>query len=119
MDVVNNRGWWEQPATRASEGRGNSTRSTSAQVAEMGIYDVNGDGLADVVTAISATPSDSPGSNRSATRQETSPWCVMTSCETSPRRTPAGSRSPNRMALPSPTWMATEFPDLITGKWSI
>jgi len=55
MDVVNNRGWWEQPASGAGEtlwkfhpvqfGNGG---------AEMGIYDVNGDGLNDVVTAIAA-----------------------------------------------------------------
>jgi len=55
MDVVNSRGWWEQPASGAGEtlwkfhpvqfGNGG---------AEMGVYDVNGDGLTDVVTAIAA-----------------------------------------------------------------
>jgi hypothetical protein len=55
MDVVNSRGWWEQPASGAAEtlwkfhpalfGNGG---------AEMGIYDVNGDGLNDVVTTIAA-----------------------------------------------------------------
>jgi len=60
MDVVNAYGWWEQPASgqglwtyhpevfsrwtgRASEGAG-----------EMGVYDVNGDKLADVVTVLQA-----------------------------------------------------------------
>jgi len=55
MDVVNSRGWWEQPATGAGDslwdyhaaefGRGG---------AEMGIYDVNGDGRSDVVTSLAA-----------------------------------------------------------------
>jgi hypothetical protein len=55
MDVVNNRGWWEQPASGSGEtpwkfhpepfGNGG---------AEMGVYDVNGDGLNDVVTTIAA-----------------------------------------------------------------
>ena len=55
MDVVNSRGWWEQPASGAGD-----TKWTfhAAQFgnggAEMGVYDVNGDGLTDVVTALGA-----------------------------------------------------------------
>jgi len=55
MDIVAARGWWEQPPKgvvkdtwtfhAASFGNGG---------AEMGVYDVNGDGLNDVVTALSA-----------------------------------------------------------------
>jgi hypothetical protein len=55
LDVVNNRGWWEHPASGPAEtlwkfhpadfGNGG---------AEMGIYDVNGDGLNDVVTVVAA-----------------------------------------------------------------
>jgi hypothetical protein len=55
MDIVNSRGWWEQPASGAGEGL---WKYHAAQFgsggAEMGVYDVNGDGLADVVTAMSA-----------------------------------------------------------------
>jgi len=55
MDVVNNRGWWEQPASGAGE---TTWKFHAAQFgnggAEMGVYDVNGDGLADVVTAVAA-----------------------------------------------------------------
>jgi hypothetical protein len=55
IDVVNARGWWEQPATGAAEG---PWKFHPAQFgtggAEMGVYDVNGDGLNDVVTAIAA-----------------------------------------------------------------
>ena len=55
MDVVNSRGWWEQPASGAGE---TLWKFHPAQFgsggAEMGIYDVNGDGLNDVVTAIAA-----------------------------------------------------------------
>ena len=55
IDIVNARGWWEQPATGAAEGL---WKFHPAQFgnggAEMGIYDVNGDGLNDVVTAIAA-----------------------------------------------------------------
>ncbi len=55
MDIVNNRGWWEQPAT----GAGDTTwkfhpEQFGSGGAEMGVYDVNGDGLNDVVTAIAA-----------------------------------------------------------------
>jgi hypothetical protein len=55
MDVVNSRGWWEQPASGASE---TLWKFHPAQFgsggAEMGVYDVNGDGLNDVVTAMAA-----------------------------------------------------------------
>jgi hypothetical protein len=55
MDIVNSRGWWEQPASGAGE---TLWKFHAAQFgnggAEMGIYDVNGDGLNDVVTAIAA-----------------------------------------------------------------
>jgi hypothetical protein len=56
MDIVAARGWWEQPPKgvvkdtwtfhAASFGNGG---------AEMGVYDVNGDGLNDVVTALSCS----------------------------------------------------------------
>jgi hypothetical protein len=55
MDIVNNRGWWEQPAPGTPEG---TWKYHAVQFgnggAEMGIYDVNGDGLTDVVTGIMA-----------------------------------------------------------------
>jgi hypothetical protein len=55
MDVVNSRGWWEQPASGAGE---TLWKFHPAQFgnggAEMGVYDVNGDGLNDVVTTMSA-----------------------------------------------------------------
>jgi hypothetical protein len=55
MDVVNSRGWWEQPANGAAEGPWKfHPESFGMGGAEMGVYDVNGDGLNDVVTAISA-----------------------------------------------------------------
>ncbi|MFL6450706.1 MAG: FG-GAP-like repeat-containing protein [Bryobacteraceae bacterium] len=55
MDVVNSRGWWEQPATGADKGPWKFHEAAFGNGgAEMGIYDVNGDGLTDVVTAIAA-----------------------------------------------------------------
>jgi hypothetical protein len=53
-DVVNSRGWWEQPL-KGVEGlwKFHPTDFGSGG-AEMGIYDVNGDGLNDVVTALAA-----------------------------------------------------------------
>ena len=55
MDVVNNRGWWEQPASGAAEGPWKfHPESFGTGGAEMGVYDVNGDGLADVVTSMAA-----------------------------------------------------------------
>jgi hypothetical protein len=55
MDVVNNRGWWEQPEPgTAAELWKFHPESFGMGGAEMGVYDVNGDGLNDIVTAISA-----------------------------------------------------------------
>ncbi len=55
MDVVNSRGWWEQPAGGASEGLWKfHAENFGNGGAEMGVYDVNGDGLLDVVTSINA-----------------------------------------------------------------
>ena len=54
-DVVNSRGWWEQPAAGAAEGLWKfHPESFGSGGAEMGVYDVNGDGLNDIVTAMSA-----------------------------------------------------------------
>jgi hypothetical protein len=55
MDVVNSKGWWEQPAAGAGDALWKFHPAAFGNGgAEMGIYDVNGDGLNDVVTAISA-----------------------------------------------------------------
>lgn len=55
MDIVNSRGWWEQPGTGAGEGLWKfHPVNFGMGGAEMGIYDVNGDGKADVVTALAA-----------------------------------------------------------------
>jgi hypothetical protein len=54
MDIVTARGWWQQPATPSSEPWPFHAASFGNGGAEMAIYDVNGDGLNDVVTAIAA-----------------------------------------------------------------
>jgi hypothetical protein len=55
VDVVNNNGWWVQPAAGADSGLWKFHPEPFGRGgAEMGIYDVNGDGLKDVVTAIYA-----------------------------------------------------------------
>jgi hypothetical protein len=55
MDIVNNRGWWEQPAAGAAQTTWKfHPESFGSGGAEMGVYDVNGDGLNDVVTGIAA-----------------------------------------------------------------
>ncbi|HTP33486.1 MAG TPA: FG-GAP-like repeat-containing protein [Candidatus Acidoferrales bacterium] len=55
MDIVNSRGWWEQPASGAGEGLWKFHPTPFGNGgAEMGVYDVNGDGLNDVVTAVAA-----------------------------------------------------------------
>jgi len=55
MDVVNNRGWWEQPPAGAGDAPWKFHEvNFGSGGAEMGIYDVNGDGLNDVVSAIAA-----------------------------------------------------------------
>lgn len=55
MDVVNSRGWWEQPASGAAASLWKFHPAPFGNGgAEMGVYDVNGDGLNDVVTTIAA-----------------------------------------------------------------
>ena len=60
MDIVGADGWYEQPAEGTRTARGRSTPSSSATTdfgnggGEMGVYDVNGDGLTDVVNALQA-----------------------------------------------------------------
>lgn len=59
VDFVNAFGWWEQPATKGPTwtyhpaALGKWTRSSPGG-AEMAVYDVNGDGLNDVVTSLQA-----------------------------------------------------------------
>jgi hypothetical protein len=61
MDILGAEGWWEQPATAANDTTwkyhpvafGNWGR-TSPGGSIMGVYDVNGDGLNDVVTVLQA-----------------------------------------------------------------
>jgi hypothetical protein len=61
-DVVDPYGWWEQPAAGAASGAwayhpeafGRWTGHASPGGAEMAVYDVNGDKLADVVTVLQA-----------------------------------------------------------------
>jgi hypothetical protein len=63
MDIVSPYGWWEQPAKGTPEGPwpyhpvmlGRWPRAGgSVGGAEMGVYDVNGDGLNDIVTSLGA-----------------------------------------------------------------
>jgi len=61
VDILGAYGWWEQPAQAASDAKwkyhpapfGRWGR-TSAGGSKIGVYDVNGDGLADVVTTMQA-----------------------------------------------------------------
>jgi hypothetical protein len=89
LDILNPTGWWEQPSEAIRQpmwkyhpapfGRGG---------AEIVVYDVNGDGLNDVVTSLQAHGSDCRGSSRSATRQVSSRLSSTRSQATSRRRTP-------------------------------
>jgi hypothetical protein len=61
MDILNGYGWWEQPAAGSGQELWKyhpqafaRWARTSPGGAEMGVYDVNGDGLNDVVTSLQA-----------------------------------------------------------------
>jgi 3-keto-disaccharide hydrolase/FG-GAP-like repeat len=61
VDILNAYGWWEQPApgvtglwTYHPQAFGRASGRGSEGGAEMGVYDVNGDGLTDVVTSLQA-----------------------------------------------------------------
>jgi len=90
MDIVNSRGWWEQPASGAAAGL---WKFHPAQFgtggAEMGVYDVNGDGLNDVVTAVAAHGWGLAWFEQKRDPQGSITFSGMTSWATSPRRTRA------------------------------
>jgi hypothetical protein len=54
MDVLQNTGWWEQPAKGSTQTWTYHQENFGGGGAEMGVYDVNGDGLNDVVTSLQA-----------------------------------------------------------------
>ena len=62
VDILQTAGWWEQPPAGANQGTwiyhpeafGRWGRSEGAGGAELCVYDVNGDGLNDVVTGLNA-----------------------------------------------------------------
>lgn len=62
IDILNAYGWWEQPADRTATGPwkyhpqafGRNIGRASAGGSVMAVYDVNGDGLNDVVTSLAA-----------------------------------------------------------------
>lgn len=55
IDVVNSRGWWQQPTTGSGDmlWKFHATQFGNGG-AEMGVFDVNGDGRNDVVTTLAA-----------------------------------------------------------------
>lgn len=55
MDLIETNGWWEQPATPTTDGQWTAHKwPFSRGAAQMYAYDVNGDGLNDVVTSLEA-----------------------------------------------------------------
>ena len=126
LDIVVPTGWYEQPAggiRREPVGlpRSGARRPTmfGSGGGEMGVYDVNGDGLTDVV----AGSAHNWGLNwfeqkKGAGRQHLRP--AMPSPGTSRPRTPATSCSPSRTPRGSSDMDGDKIPDMITGKryWS-
>ena len=61
-------GWWEQPASNAAAGnwKYHAARFGNGG-ADIFVYDVNGDGLPDIVTSLAAHGRDSRGLSSAAT----------------------------------------------------
>ena len=111
MDVVDARGWWEQPPTGSTQETWTfHAAAFGSGGAEMGVYDVNGDGLNDVVTALSAHGWGLAWFEQKRDTRVTSPSSSTTSWAIFRRRMRATSPSPNRTAPPLPISMATAYP---------
>jgi len=119
MDVVNSRGWWEQPAGGAAEVPWKfHAESFGTGGAEMGVYDVNGDGRADVVTALAAhgwglawfeQKRDAQGNISFGKHDIAATWVP---------KTPGELPSPSLTAPHSQTWTATVSPTSLQGSGS-
>ena len=119
MDIVSPYGWWEQPPKGTAAGPwpyhsvmfGRWPRAgASPGGAEMGVYDVNGDGLNDVVTSLEA---HGWGLAWYEQKRDKSGAISFTEHMIAGRlffaRIRARSRSPKRTPRHSPMWMGTAF----------
>ena len=119
LDIVTAWGWFEQPPANSRKGLwtyhpvalGRWGKSQGAAGgAEMAVYDVNGDGLNDIVTSLEAHGFGLAWFEQEKSQPtERSRSCATSSWTISRRRTLAESFLPNRTARPRLTWTVTVY----------
>ena len=118
VDIVSANGWWEQPPKGTPEGPwpyhpvpfGSWPRAGGGPGgAEMGVFDVNGDGLNDVVTSFEAHGWRVGWYEQKRDKSGAISFVEHIITDDLSATKPGGVASPNLMPLPSPIWTAMGY----------